>query len=257
MAHVGIERLGAGQRQHDRADDNEQVPALRLQEHERVQRVERMQDRRLPARSATRRWQRESANQSTITGPNIDADALRAEALNDEQADQHADRDRQHPGLQRRGHDLEPLGRAEHRDRRCDDAVTVEEGGAEYAGQEERRAARGVRPAERTASAVSAMMPPSPLLSARRISSTYFSVTTNISAQKIVDTAPTMCGASSGKPTRRAEDLLHRVQRTRADVAVDDADGAERERRQALAAGGFVHAEGTGGEGRRLKAPSR
>ena len=60
---------------------------------------------------------------------------------------------------------------------------------------------RGVRPAERTASAVRAMMPPSPLLSARRISSTYFSVTTNISAQKIVDTAPTMCGASSGTLT--------------------------------------------------------
>ena len=60
---------------------------------------------------------------------------------------------------------------------------------------------RGPPPAERTASAVSAMMPPSPLLSARRISSTYFSVTTSISIQKIVETAPTRCGPSSGTPT--------------------------------------------------------
>ena len=34
------------------------------------------------------------------------------------------------------------------------------------------------------------MMPPSPRLSARRISITYLSVTTNIRPQNIVDTAP-------------------------------------------------------------------
>jgi hypothetical protein len=39
----------------------------------------------------------------------------------------------------------------------------------------------------------------------------------------------------------RAEDRLHRVERAGADVAVDDADRTEREGRQALAAGRFVH----------------
>ena len=43
-------------------------------------------------------------------------------------------------------------------------------------------------------------MPPSPRLSARRISTTYFSVTTSISAQKIVDTAPMTSGAISCTP---------------------------------------------------------
>ena len=43
-------------------------------------------------------------------------------------------------------------------------------------------------------------MPPSPRLSARRISSTYFSVTTSIRPQKITDTAPIRCAASSGMP---------------------------------------------------------
>ena len=42
------------------------------------------------------------------------------------------------------------------------------------------------------------MIPPSPRLSARRIRITYFSVTTNISAQKITETAPMMLGASRG-----------------------------------------------------------
>jgi hypothetical protein len=40
------------------------------------------------------------------------------------------------------------------------------------------------------ANAVRASAPPSPRLSARRISTTYFSVTTSISAQKINEIAP-------------------------------------------------------------------
>ena len=43
-------------------------------------------------------------------------------------------------------------------------------------------------------------MPPSPRLSARRMRTTYLSVTTIISPQKIVETAPIRCGASSGTP---------------------------------------------------------
>ncbi len=42
----------------------------------------------------------------------------------------------------------------------------------------------------RCASAISAMMPPSPSLSARMMMVTYFSVTTIISAQKISDRMP-------------------------------------------------------------------
>ena len=57
---------------------------------------------------------------------------------------------------------------------------------------------RFVLPVAWAASAVSAMMPPSPRLSARRISSTYFSVTTIISAQKIVDAAPSRLAWVSG-----------------------------------------------------------
>jgi hypothetical protein len=57
----------------------------------------------------------------------------------------------------------------------------------------------GVRPAAFAASAVSAVsakIPPSPRLSARRIRTTYLSVTTTIRAQKMVETAPTTFTAS-------------------------------------------------------------
>ena len=50
------------------------------------------------------------------------------------------------------------------------------------------------------ASASSAMMPPSPLLCARRTSVTYLSVTTIISAQKIADSPPSTFATLSGIP---------------------------------------------------------
>src|SRR5512138_1445116 len=50
------------------------------------------------------------------------------------------------------------------------------------------------------ASAISAMMPPSPRLSARMMSSTYFRVTTTISAQKMVDRPPRMFSGVSAMP---------------------------------------------------------
>ena len=50
------------------------------------------------------------------------------------------------------------------------------------------------------ASAISAMMPPSPRLSARMISTTYLSETITISAQKIVDRPPSTFSGVSGMP---------------------------------------------------------
>jgi len=58
----------------------------------------------------------------------------------------------------------------------------------------------GVVPAALAASAVSAMMPPSPLLSARKMSNTYLRVATSMRPQNTTDTAPMRCCASSGMP---------------------------------------------------------
>src|SRR5688572_17120586 len=53
---------------------------------------------------------------------------------------------------------------------------------------------------EEAASAMSAMIPPSPRLSARMMSTTYLSDTTIISAQNMVDRPPRMFGAVSAMP---------------------------------------------------------
>ena len=181
-------------------------------------------------------------NQSTITGPNMTPTRCVPKRCTMKRPSSTPTEIGSTQGLSDGRHDLQALGRAEHRDRRGDDAVAVEQGRAEHADQEQRaRAATACARPSAPPAPSSAMMPPSPLLSARRISSTYLSVTTNISPQKIVDTAPTMCARVERDADAGAEDLLHRVERAGADVAVDDADRAEGEGRQALAAGGFIH----------------
>ena len=64
-------------------------------------------------------------------------DARRAAPLHDEQADQHRQRERHDVRLELRRGDLETFDRAQHRDRRRDDAVAVEERRTEDAGQQQ------------------------------------------------------------------------------------------------------------------------
>jgi len=207
-----------------------------------MQRVERRQDRRV-ARDLDH-----AVTPSVITQhdhrPEPLADGAGAVALHDEQPHQHGDADRQHESLQRRrDHSnpstalsteiagvmtLSPIRTATHRTRRAAAARCGAWGCC-------RRRAR--------ASAVSAMMPPSPRLSARRISTTYLRVTDEISAQKITD------ARRPGAPHRaarrcRAEDFLDRVERAGADVAVDDADGTQGQRQKGFAFELGVHGAG-------------
>ncbi len=55
-------------------------------------------------------------------------------------------------------------------------------------------------PSAREASAISASVPPSPLLSARKRISTYLAVTTKSSAQMISDRMPSTTGSLTGLP---------------------------------------------------------
>ena len=90
------------------------------------------------------------------------------------------------------------------------------------------------RPSARLASAVSESVPPSPLLSARSRISTYFSVTVTISAHKISDNTPsTMPRVTTWSVAGRHRRLAKGVKRAGADVAIDDADAAERQRHKA------------------------
>ena len=74
---------------------------------------------------------------------------------------------------ERRLDDLEPLDRRKDRDRRRDHAVAEEQRGAEDAERGQRQLGPATaRHAPRRISVISAMMPPSPSLSARMASST-------------------------------------------------------------------------------------
>ena len=70
-------------------------------------------------------------NQASITGPKIPPMKPAPFLLHHEQPDQDDDGQRHHGRRQRRRVDLEAFDRAQHRDRRRDGAVAVEQGGAD------------------------------------------------------------------------------------------------------------------------------
>ena len=123
--------------------------------------------------------------------------------------------------LQRIGGDVDALERAQHRDRRRDDAVAVNQRRAE---QPHRRSAvlkPGTKPFAPT-SDISARMPPSPRLSARITNRQYLIDTVMIKVQTMSERMPS---ASGREPA--ADGLNHGlqgVQRAGSQVAEDDAE---------------------------------
>ena len=174
-----------------------------------------------------RRCQR--AEPQRAHGAEQQADYAGALALDGEQCDQHARRNGNDIRLEHRRSELEALDRRQHRDRRREHGIAIEQCGAEHSeGQHRRCAAAGALGKLDSASASSAMMPPSPRLVARSTSTTYLSDTTIISDQKIAETPPRMFSGVSGIPCCGIEGFLRGVQGTGADVAVDDAEREER-----------------------------
>ena len=114
-------------------------------------------------------------NHTTVIGPKYFADLRGAARLDREQPDQDDDRERDDELLERRRDELQAFDGRQHRDGRRDDGVAVEERGAGDAEPKDQR--RVVRFATDWPSAISANMPPSPLLSARSSMMTYLSVT--------------------------------------------------------------------------------
>ena len=79
------------------------------------------------------------------------------------------------------------------------------------------------------ASAVSARMPPSPWLSARSTNGQVLDEMTSISDQKISESTPRTLSCVGGDRSAGREALADRVERTGADVAVDDAQRGKRD----------------------------
>ena len=93
--------------------------------------------------------------------------------------------------LEARRGDLQPLDRRQHGDRGRDHAVAVEQRRAEDAERDQRRLAPTAALAvARWTSAMRAMMPPSPSLSARMMNVTYLTETMSVIAQKTSEMTP-------------------------------------------------------------------
>ena len=237
VAHVGIERLGAGQRQHDRPHHHEQVPAAHAQEFEGTQRVEGREDRRM-LRDLHCAGDREHREPDDDDRTEQLADGGRSIALAEEEADDHGHRDRQHVGLERRRDRLQPFHRAEHRDRRRDDAVAVEERGAEHAGEQQQRmqprrssgSLRGQRREGHDAALAA-------VVGTQDQDDVLERHDDHQGPEDRRDGADHVRGVENDR-VDGVEDLLHRVQRAGADVAVHDAERAERQHAEGLPARG-------------------
>jgi hypothetical protein len=125
MAHVRVERLGAGDRKKNGAEREERRPLVRCKQRQGIVWVQRKEYlRRLndlhEAQGA------ENEKPQTHDRPEEQPDLACAAALDDEQRDQDAERERHHVRLEQRRRDLQTLNCAQHRDRRRDQPVAVE-----------------------------------------------------------------------------------------------------------------------------------
>ena len=225
MAHVGVERLGAGHREEHAAEHDEAhrpCAKMKLRPGERVQRP---QD--LPGRGdlddAERRVHGEEHHHDR---PEERGDARRAAALGGEQQDEDDDRRRQDVGRRSASTCFRPSS-----------AERTEIAGVMMASPENRaapatpsRKAIALRwPSARWASAFSDRMPPSPLLSACMRNRTYLAVTTISKRPDDERDDADHVRSARGPSPELAERGLQRVERAGADVAEHDADRAQRE----------------------------
>ena len=132
MAHVGIERFGAGDRERDGAEGREGDEAVAPAELDRLERRQRQQDaRRLHDLDQAQHHDGDEPEAHDRAEPA--ADAAGAEMLDGEQRDDDGERDRHDQRLESGRGDVEALDGAQHRDRRRQQAVAVEQRGAGHA----------------------------------------------------------------------------------------------------------------------------
>src|SRR5712692_7209242 len=130
VAHVGVKRLGSGDGEHDGPQDKKACGSVAREKLEAVPGIEGEENGGGPSDldSAEGPDGREPHEHD---GPEDPAHAPRAVALADEEEEENGQGGGHHEVAQLGHSDLEPLDGAQHGDGRRDDAVAVEEGGAE------------------------------------------------------------------------------------------------------------------------------
>ena len=201
---------------------------MRAHEAERVPRIQRTEDRRVAgdlggAEAADHREPHEHDRAEDV------ADPLRPVLLEEEEQAEDQERERDHGPRERRGGDFQALGRAQDRDRRRDDAVPVQQGGAEETERDDGAPPDGGPTAPRLLDQREQREDPAlaPVIQAHDEDNVLHA---DDQDERPDDERehPIHRRDRGPEPVVGGEALLERVEGARADVAVDDAESRER-----------------------------
>ncbi len=230
MAEVGIERLAAGDDEEYQPERDQADMAVGDQERHRMDRIDRRQHARIVANVQEPR-RRDGDEPGHHDGREEARHPRGPAALRREQSEQDHDGQRHDIVLGAGGDELEPLDRREHRDRGRDDGITEEHRGPDDTQDEDQRRPPAERARRQRRERERAALP----------------VVVGIEQQQHVldrdhhnqrpqdereHAQHRLAGDRSGLDRRR-HCLAERIERAGADVAIDDADAAEREGPQA------------------------
>ncbi len=223
MAHVGIERLGAGDREEDRPHHRQRPEAVFGEKAQGAPRVEGPEDLEpVPGVQQSQGGDHQEPDQRHR--PEQDRDPGGSAALHPEKRDDDRDRDRQDVGVEMRRDQLEPLDRREHRDRRRDGRVAIEERGTRHAEHEEHAGAAPGRPLrerkQRQRSALAAVV------GAHDEHDVLQRHDHDQGPDQQRDDADDLALGETVAP-RGPQTLAQRIKRAGADVAIDDADRSQ------------------------------
>ena len=241
VPHVGVERLTAGDAEHDGAEGEKAGEAVRREERDAVPRVERREHlRRLRDGPRAERGDRDEPgeHQRAERRPH----ARRPEALHHEQREEDDHGDRHDEVAERRGAHLQPFHGAEHGDRRRDDAVAVEQRGAEEAERDEHQSPLAVLDALAVLKQEGEQGENAPLAPIVRAQDEDDVLDADDEDERPDDQREDADDVRRGRhdAVLLPEALAKGVQRARSDVAVNDAERGEGEYAEAPARRGGV-----------------
>ena len=127
MPHVGVERLGAGHGENDRAERREGFAEIGGEEMIAVQRVDHRQEDAWMVDDVRDPENRDGDEVEQHHRPEHQADLGGPARLDREQTDEDGDRDRDDERLEAAAHRLQALDRRQHRHRRRDHRIAVEQ----------------------------------------------------------------------------------------------------------------------------------
>ena len=137
MPHVGIQRLGPGHGQHDRAHGEKRAQPVGQEEVERIERVQGVEDDCRVGGDVHDPEHRDCREVDQHDRAEKSADAARAMGLDREKPDQDDHRDGHNEGAEPWFDCLQPLDRGKHRDGGRDHAVAIEKRAGEHAEQDD------------------------------------------------------------------------------------------------------------------------